>query len=224
MSNQQRAERNAEENAGDDPRNEPETGDREQAGVGIRHGGHRRLSKANHAQSGAKVLLREALVVEHDGQRRAGNRGDGIEHAKTATKHQAHGPLRFDRTAVTGSLQQDQRQQRDECQKAHPPGMHLRHDHGPDNHPRHQSDDHWQHAPPHAAERVAVVPQHVRVQHDLDQHQRRIENAVGQEEQRKRNGNRREAVTERAVDDGRAKGNKSERELQRVHTLCSAGP
>ena len=55
-------------------------------------------------------------------------------------------------------------------------------------------------------QRVAVHPQHVRVQHDFDRDQRRVQDAVGQEEQRQRNRQRRKAIPQRAVDDGGAEG------------------
>ena len=62
-------------------------------------------------------------------------------------------------------------------------GIHLRHDRRADDDARHQADDHRHHAPPDVGQRIAVVPQHVGVQHHLDQHERRIQDAVGQEQQ-----------------------------------------
>ena len=52
---------------------------------------------------------------------------------------------------------------------------------------------------------------------NFDRDQRGIEDAVGQEEQRDRNGDRREPVAEGTVDDGRAERDEGECELVGVH-------
>ena len=57
-----------------------------------------------------------------------------------------------------------------------------------------------------------AIREHVRVERHLDQHQRRIQHAVGQEEQCQRHGDRGEPVPERAVDDRGAEGDDDERE------------
>ena len=52
---------------------------------------------------------------------------------------------------------------------------------------------------------------------DFDRHQRGVQDAVGQEEQRQRNRQRRKAIPQRAVDDGGAEGDGHERDVLRVH-------
>ena len=47
-----------------------------------------------------------------------------------------------------------------------------------------------QHPPPDRAYTPAVHQQHVRVQHDLDQDQGRIQHAVAEEQERQRDGER----------------------------------
>jgi hypothetical protein len=80
--------------------------------------------------------------------------------------------------------------------------MHLGDDRGPHHDTGHQPDDHGHHAPPHVRKRIAVGPQHVGVQDDFDQDERRIEHPVRKEKQGDGNGNRRETVTQRTVDHG----------------------
>ena len=63
-----------------------------------------------------------------------------------------------------------------------------------------------------AVERLAIDPEHVGIQRDLDQHERGIQHPVRQEQQRERHRDRREAVPQRAVDRGGAEGDECERE------------
>jgi hypothetical protein len=74
-------------------------------------------------------------------------------------------------------------------------------------------------ATPHRAERLAVDPQHIRVQHHLDGHQGRVEHPVGHEQERQRHGDRREPVAERAIHDGGPEGDDDERDLRIRHEL-----
>jgi hypothetical protein len=50
------------------------------AEVEIDDRGQARLRDADHGEAGAKLVFDEALVVEQDGERRARDRGDGVEH------------------------------------------------------------------------------------------------------------------------------------------------
>ena len=64
-----------------------------------------------------------------------------------------------------------------------------------------------------------VDPQDVRVQDDLERNQRGVQDPVGQEQQRKRHRQGREAVPECAVDDGRPERDGSQGYLIRFHVL-----
>ena len=66
---------------------------------------------------------------------------------------------------------------------------------------------------------VTIHPEHVSVERDFDRDERRVEDAVGEKQQRDRDGNGREPVPERTVDYGRAERDDRERELSRVHRI-----
>ena len=121
--------------------------------------------------------------------------------------------------SIPGGLEQDQRQQHDERAEPEPARVHLRHDRRPEDHARQQPDDDRQHASPDSRQCIAIDPQDVGVEDDLDRDECRIEDAIGEEQQRDRNGDRREAVSERTVDDRGAERDEDECELCRVHRL-----
>ena len=77
---------------------------------------------------------------------------------------------------------------------------------------------------PHVRQRPPVHPQHIGVERDFHEDQRRIERAVGEEEQRQRNGDRGEPVPQRAVDHGGAKGDDDERKHLGGHQKISLPP
>src|SRR5205814_403397 len=69
----------------------------------------------------------------------------------------------------------------------------------------------------HRRNRGAVDEQHIDVEEDLDQHQRRVEHSVAEEKQPDRDRDRREAVAQRAVDEGGDEGDDDERDDSGFH-------
>ena len=105
-------------------------------------------------------------------------------------------------------------------------------EHGRDRHddedepptPRHpgsragrESEHHWKHTPPDAGQRTAIHPQHVGIERDFNQHKRRIEDAVGEKQQRERHGDSREPVAKGAVDGRGEERDEGERDYLRGH-------
>jgi len=103
---------------------------------------------------------------------------------------------------ASGGPREDQRKQHDERPQPQPPRVHARDDERACDDSRRQTDDDRQHATPDDAECRSVHPHDVGVERHFYEDERRIEDAIGEEEQGKRDRDRRETVPERAVDDG----------------------
>jgi len=93
----------------------------------VGHGRKRRLGEPHESEPGSEVLFRKALVAQHHGQGRPGDRRDGVQHAEAASEQQADAALIPDGPAKPGCLQQDQRQQDDEGRELEPPWLHSVH-------------------------------------------------------------------------------------------------
>src|SRR4030095_5749966 len=75
-----------------------------------------------------------------------------------------------------------------------------------------QPDDDRIDAPRYRRDAGAIDDQHVDVDKDFDQHERGIEGPVRKKQQSYRNGERRESIAQRAVNEGREKGDADQRE------------
>lgn len=73
----------------------------------------------------------------------------------------------------------------------------------PDRDTDQEADQNRCHAPPNVRDALAVDEEDVSNDHQLHEHQRRIQNTIGVKEQRDCNRNRRKAVPQGAVDGGR---------------------
>ena len=142
-----------------------------------------------------------------------GDRGHGVQHAKARAEHEPRRPLRSNGTSPTGCLHENQRKQDGERPELEPLRADRRHDESPHDHAWREADHNRKDTSPDRRDGTPVHPQHVRVQDHLDQYQRRVEHAVGHEEERDRNGDRGEAVPQRAVDDGGAERQRDERDV-----------
>ena len=96
----------------------------EHPGEVVRRGGERRFGESDQPEPGSEVLLGEALVAQHESQRRTRDGRDRVEHAEPPAEGQADGALRFDGPAHPGRLQQNQRQQHDERGELEPARLH----------------------------------------------------------------------------------------------------
>ena len=184
-----------------DLRDERDAGHRVESGVGIGDGRERRFGQPDESQRGSKLLFRQSLVVQHHRERGTGNRRHCIEHAQPASEAEPHRPLSADRPPIPSGLKQDQRQQDDERVEAQARRADTRHDERSNHDAGDEAEHDRQHASPHAGQGTTIDPEYVGVERDLDQHHRRVENAVGQEQERERDRDRREPVPECAVDD-----------------------
>jgi hypothetical protein len=81
MVNDADAERNPYDQAREDVGNETGALGGEHAGQAVRRRGEGRFGEPDEAERGSEVPLGEALIAQHHGQRRSGDRRDGVEYA-----------------------------------------------------------------------------------------------------------------------------------------------
>ena len=206
MANQLRADRHADQETRKNLRDERHALHRIEARVRICDRRHARFREANQPECRAELLLGEPLVAERDRERRTRDGRHRIEHAEPPAEREAGRTFGLDRPPEAGRLQEDQRQQRHVRDQLQPVGVDHRHQHRPDDDAGRKRDDDR-----------AVDPQHVGIQHDLDRHERRVQHAVGEEEQRNRHGERGEPVPQRAVDGGGEERDADESNRVRIH-------
>ena len=203
--------------------NERQALHRVESGIAICDRGEARFRQPDETQCGAKVFLRQTLVAQHHRQRWSRDRRDGVEHADAAAKNQPHRPFGPYGPSIPCGLKQDQRQQHDERAEPEPAWVDHRNNRGAEDDARQQPDDDRQHAAPDPGQRIAIDPQHVGVEHDFDRHECRVEDAIGEEQQGDRNGDRREAVSEGAVDDRCGERDSGESYLSGIHRVGLSG-
>src|SRR5260221_1068157 len=163
----------------------------QQAGVEQHRGHHHRVGAGR----------RSELEIEQHA-RRAGDGGQRVGEAEAGRDGQADQPLRLDRPADTRRLEQEQRQQQRVGGEFKPAGMDRGQQPAAGRDARQQAGEDRRDAFPHARHGGPIDDQHVDVDEYLDQHQRRIEHSIREEQQPHRHGERREAVAQRAVDEG----------------------
>ena len=211
---EKRADGHADRHARQDLRNQTDAARRDESRPPVGDCRHARFGQPHESERRAEFCLGETLIAQRHGEWWSGNRGDRIEHADAATEHEARRSLRANRPAISGGLKEDEREQREVSRQLQISRIDARHDHRADDDAGRQADHDGEHPAPDHGQRPPIDPEHPRVERDLDEDERGVQNTIGQKEQRERDSDRREAVTQRAVD---GRGDKrNDEELQEV--------
>ncbi len=201
VTNDPRANRDADDDARDNHRQKRHALRGDESGKRVGYGGQRRYRETDQRHRGPELQLDEPLVVQQHRQGRAGDCRDCIEDAHAGANERPGSSFRADRAPKPGGLQQNQRQKHGEGAELQPVGIDPRHDKRSDDDARGEAEDDWQDAAPHRRRPGPVDEQDIGVEHDFEQHERRIEDAACEEQERQRHGDRREPVSDRAIDD-----------------------
>ena len=100
----------------------------------IGDGGKCRFRETDDTERCAELAFGQSLIVEQQGQGRAGNRGNRIKDAEPRAERESDGALRPQRAAITGGLNQNQRQQDQICAELEPGLTDARNDKGSKDH------------------------------------------------------------------------------------------
>ncbi len=217
------AHRNANEDARNNRGDDSEAVDRKQTKVVIGNGGQGRFGDPNQSEASSKLLLDQPLIIEQHGQGRARYRRDGIQEAKSRPERKAKQLFRTDRSAYPGRLEKNERKEKSVSGKFQPARMNQGEEVTACRNAGQQSDEYRIDPFPYRRNARAVDEEDIHVDEDLDEDQRRVQDAIGMEKQSHRDGERGKAVTERAVDEGREESHCDENDragFNREHGRC----
>ncbi len=124
------------------------------------------------------------MIVKEEREGRAGNGRDRIERSDSHPERDGDRFLSLNGFSDSGSLEKNERKQKEIGDEFNPGRMDEREDIAADRHPHDEADEYRRDPPPNVRDAPAVDEQHVAVDHQFNQDQGRIQNAVGVKEQR----------------------------------------
>src|SRR5712691_6875261 len=217
------AQRNAYEDARNDRGDDSEAVNRKQTKVVIGNGSQGRFGNPNQSEASSKLLLDQPLIIEQHRQGRAGYRRDGIQEAEPRSERNTDQLFRPDRPAHTRRLKKNKRKEKGVSGEFQPARMNQGEKVTACRNPGQQSDEYRINPLPYCRNARPVDEEDIQVDENLDENQRRVQNAVGIEKQPHRYGERGKSITDRAVDERREEshGDKNDRGgFDREHGLC----
>src|SRR6267142_4051751 len=217
------AQRNADEDAGNDRGDDSEAVDRKQAQMVIGDGGQGRFGDPDQSQAGTELLLDQPLIIEQHRQGRSGYRRDGIEETEPRAERNAEQLFRTDRPAYSGRLKKNERKEKSVSGEFQPARMDRSEKVAAYRDAGQQSDEYRIDPFPYYRNARAVDEEDVQIDEDLDENQRRVQDTVGVEKQSHRYGERGKSIAERAVHEGseESHGDKNDRAgFDGEHGLC----
>jgi hypothetical protein len=121
-------------------------------------------------------------------------------------------PARLNRSSATGRLEQDERQDDRVGAEFDPAGLQRCKKKRAERDAGQESDENRKNSSPYGRNGAEIEDQNIKIDGDLDDDDRRIENAIGVKEERNRYGERRKPVAECAIDKGGKENDPGEHE------------